>query len=84
MTSPFATNKTDRRRRVRLLRDLAEHLKHHGDDKVNNALADEARKGFRYHDEAYAIRWALDYVARHVNLETGELTVSLELVEETV
>ncbi len=83
MTSRFAVNKTDRRKRIRLLRELAKHLKDAGDDKANNALADEARKGFRYHDQAWAINWALGFVGQHMNLETGELTISLELAEET-
>ncbi len=82
MTEHLATNKTDRRKRIRLLRELRERLKATAELRANNAIAAEARKGFALEDEAYAIRWALGYVARHVNLETGELTIPLHEPEE--
>jgi hypothetical protein len=37
-----------------------------------------------WYRRASAIRWALGYVGRHVNLETGELTISLSEPEEAV
>ena len=73
MTEHLTTPNTDRRKNVRLLNGMAEHLKYCGDIKAHNALAVEARKGFKLYDEAYAIRWALGYVQQHINLETGEI-----------
>ncbi|KKN17817.1 hypothetical protein LCGC14_0961990 [marine sediment metagenome] len=35
-----------------------------------------------WYRRASAIRWALGYVGRHVNLETGELTIPLDEPEE--
>ncbi len=81
MTGRLATTLTDRRKQIRLLQDMRQRLKDRGDDKANSAIAAEARKGYRLHDEAFAIRWALHYVEQHVCLETGELTVSLEPLE---
>ncbi len=77
MTAP---TKTQRRKQIRLLRELRERLKRDGDMAVHSVGRQEI--GFKLQDQAYAIRWALGYVERHVNLETGELTVSLELAEE--
>ena len=73
MTGQLTTTKTDRRKNIRLLRELRQHLKDTAQLRANNAIAAEARKAFRLEDEAYAIRWALHYVARHINLETGEV-----------
>ncbi len=76
-----ATTKTDRRKQVRLLQDLRQRLKDSGDDKVHSMVAAVASRGFKLHDEAFAIGVALGYMARHMNLATGELTVSLEPLE---
>ena len=82
MTERLTMTKTDRRKNIRLLRELRQHLKNTAQIRAHSAVAAEARKSFRLEDEAYAIRWALDYVARHVNLETGELTIPLDEPEE--
>ena len=78
MTEPTATTKTDRRKTIRILRELEKRLQYSGDQKINDANAARARKGFRLYDEAYAIRVALGFMGRHVNMETGELTISLD------
>ncbi len=78
MTAP---TKTDRRKQIRHLRELRERLKRDGDDKVHSMIAAVVSKGFKLHDEAFVVGVALGYMARHVNLETGELTISLELLE---
>lgn len=83
MTERFATTKTDRRKWIRHLQELEKRLQNSGDTKASNAIAAEARKGFKFHDEASAIRKALKYVERHVNLKTGELTIPLYEIEET-
>ncbi len=82
MTARFAPTKTDRRKQIRLLRELRERLKRDGDMAVHGTGRREI--GFKMQDQAFAIGVALGYMARHVNLETGELTISLEPVEETV
>ena len=71
------TTKTDRLKRIRLLRELRVRLKDSGDMNVNG-LGYGVGIGFRLWDEAHAIRWALGFVEQHVNLETGKLTISLE------
>lgn len=82
MTERIATTKTDRRKNIRLLRELRQHLKDTAQIRAHNAVAAEARKSFKLEDEAYAIRWALGWIERHVNLETGELTIPLHEPEE--
>ncbi len=71
------TTKTDRLKKIRLLRELRVRLKDSGDMNVNG-LGYVVGIGFRLWDEAHAIRWALGFVEQHVNLETGKLTISLE------
>ena len=43
---------------------------------------EQAAQAELWHRRASAIRWALGYVERHVNLETGELTIPLDEPEE--
>ncbi len=76
MTAP---TKTDRRKQIRLLRKLRERLKRDGDMAVHGVGRQVI--GFKLQDEAFAVGVALGYMARHVNLETGELTISLETLE---
>lgn len=83
MTGPFATTKIDRRKHIRILQDRAAHCDHCATIKFNNNMASEAAKGFLDQKEAGAIRFALSFVERHVNLETGELTIPLDEPEET-
>ena len=78
MTEHLVTSKRDRRKNIRILQGRLANCDRSGDIKKNNNAAAEAAKSFEDYDEAYAIRWALHYVARHVNLKTGELTISLE------
>ena len=80
MNAPLACTKTDRRKNIRLLRELGERLKSSGDMAVHGVSRGGA--GFSLWDEAHAIRWALSYVERHVNLRTGELTIPLDEPEE--
>ncbi len=73
MTAP---TKTERRKQIRLLQELRLRLKHDGDMAVHGIGRQEI--GYKMQDQAFAIGVALEYMAQHVNLETGELTVSLE------
>ncbi len=79
MTAP---TKTERRKQIRLLQDLRQRLKDSGDMAVHSMVAAVASKGFKLQDEAFAVGVALGYMARHVNLDTGELTVALETLED--
>ncbi len=76
MTAP---TKTDRRKQIRTLKELRERLKRDGDMAVHGIGRQEI--GYKLQDEAFAVGVALGYMARHMNLETGELTVSLEPAE---
>ncbi len=76
MTAP---TKTDRRKQIRILEELRERLKRDGDMAVHGIGRQTI--GFKMQDQAFAIGVALGYMARHVSLETGELTVSLEPAE---
>ncbi len=76
MTAP---TKTDRRKQIRLLQELRARLKRDGDMAVHGIGRQEI--GFKMQDQAFAVGVALGYMARHMNLETGELTVSLEPAE---
>ena len=82
MTEPATTTKVDRRKTIRILRELNDRFQAEGDRKIHSPNLVVARKGYQAHDEAYAIRVALGFVGRHVNLETGELTISLSEPEE--
>ena len=81
MTNHLAMTPADRRRKIRRLQEKSVRLKHDGDRAVH-AHPQESGVGFTLWDEASDIRFALGYVARHVNLETGELTISLNEPEE--
>ncbi len=76
MTAP---TKTDRRKQIRILKELRERLKRDGDTAAHTAFRQKI--GYKLQDEAFAVGVALGYMARHMNLETGELTVSLEPAE---
>ena len=76
MTGHLAMTPADRRKKIRLLHGLRMRLKCSGD--MNAHSVNPTNMGYQLWDEAYAIRWALDYVARHVDLESGKLTISLE------
>ncbi len=76
MTARFATTKTDRLKQIRLLQELRARLKRDGDMAVHGIGRQEI--GFKLQNEAFAVGVALGYMARHMNLETGELTISLE------
>ena len=65
MTEHLTITNTDRRKKILLLQAEIENLKHKG-------RADGPASG-KYWDLAHAIRWALGYVQRHINLETGEI-----------
>ena len=79
MTGHLAMTPTDRRKKIRLLRELRTRLKADGDRAVHG-LGKE-NMGFKLWDEAHAIYWALGYVERHINLETGKLTIPLDAEE---
>ncbi len=76
MTAP---TKTDRRKQIRILKELRERLQRDGDMAVHGIGRQEI--GYKMQDQAFAVGVALGYMARHMNLETGELTVSLEPAE---
>ena len=79
MTGHLAMTPTDRRKKIRLLRELGARLKSNGDQAAH--AVSRGGMGFKLWDEAHAIRWALNYVERHVNLETGKLTIPLDAEE---
>ena len=76
MTDHLAMTPTDRRKKIRLLQELGVRLKASGD--MNAHGVGRGDMGFKLWDEAHAIRWALNCVARYCDLETGKLTISLE------
>ena len=85
MTSPrerFVTTKTDRLKKIKLLQAMGEDLKYRGNIRANCVGEQKRARGFKLWDEAHAIRWALGWIERHVNLETGELTISLDEPEQ--
>lgn len=71
MTEHLTITNTDRRKKILLLQAMGEYLKASGDPAVYGLTCGPA--GFKLWDEAHAIRWALSYVQRHINLETGEI-----------
>ena len=77
MPSPaghLAMTPRERRKKIRLLQAESERLKSKG-----RAYDPGSEAAW---DLAHAIRWALYYAARHVNLETGHLTIPLHEPEE--
>lgn len=85
MTGPrerFATTKTDRLKKIRRLKAMAGEKKDTGDRRVHGGVSYRQTEGYDLLDDAHAIRWALRWIERHVNLETGELTVALHEPEE--
>ncbi len=73
-------DKADRRRHVSTLRLMVVNF-----DSAAEGHEEEEQmvQAELWHRRASAIRWALGYVERHVNLETGDLTISLDELEET-
>ena len=82
MSEHLATTKTDRRKQIRILRERNARFQAEGDRKIHSQDPSISDQGYAAHDEAYAGRWALGFVARHVNLETGELTIPLSEPED--
>ena len=80
MTGHLAMTPTDRRKKIRLLRELRVRLKASGDMSARGVGRGDM--GFQLLDEAHAIRWALNCVARYCDLETGKLTILLDEPEE--
>ena len=76
MTDHLAMTPADRRKKIRLLQEMVAKKKRDGDKAIHDV--DRRGVGFALWDEAHAVRWALGYVERHVSLQTGELTISLE------
>ena len=75
MTGHLVTGKKDRRRHISTLRLMVVNFDAAAGGHEEEEELSQAELWWR---RASAIRWALGYVARHVNLETGELTISLE------
>ena len=78
MTDHLATHPADRRKHIATLREMIANFDaaaegHEEDEKLCQAELWWRRAG--------ATRWALYYVARHVNLETGKLTIPLDAEE---
>ena len=68
---------SDRRKKIRRLQKKSERLKHEGDKIVHDQCADPS-VGFAKWDEGRDIDFALGYVARHMDLQTGKLSIPLE------
>ena len=79
MTDHLAMTPTDRRKHIATLREMVANFdaaaEGHGEE-------NELCQAELWRCRAYAIRFALGYVERHVSLETGKLTISLEEPEE--
>lgn len=69
-------SRRERRLKIQRLHELVGRLDHSAAAQQNSSNPGAETLAGRLKDDAYAVRWALDYVARHVNLTTGELTVS--------
>ena len=76
-TDAAATTKRERRKWIRRLQNMEKRSQSTGDRQVDSTDRSVRDKGYAAHDDAYAVRKALGYVERHVNLSTGELTISL-------
>ena len=74
----MTVTKMDRLKDARLLKELAADLEDRGEIKCNHHLTVEIAVGFDLLDKASAVHRALAYMARHVDLETGELTAPLD------
>ncbi len=68
---------SDRRKKIRRLTEMGERLKRDGDKIVHDTNA-SASVGFALWDDARAIDFALGYIARHMDLQTGKLSIPLE------
>ncbi len=76
MTGHLAMTPTDRRKKIRRLTKMMTKKKSDGDKAVHGL--NQTSTGLEMWDDAHAIRWALNCVARYCDLETGKLTISLE------
>ena len=76
MTGHLAMTPADRRKKIRRLQKMMAKLKFDGDRAVHDLCKESM--GFELWDDAHAIRFALGYVERHVNLQTGKLTIPLD------
>ncbi len=81
MSGHLVTGKRDRRRHISTLRGMVTNFTAAS---AGHEEEEQTAQAELWWQRAIAIRWALGFVAQHVNLETGELTISLELAEETV
>ena len=81
MTDHLAMTPTDRRKKIRRLQEMMARKQSDGNRAVHDHCKDSS-VGFALWDDSNAICWALGYVERHVNLLTGELTISLDEPEE--
>lgn len=79
MTEHLAVTKAERRRHLITSRCMVDnfHSKAEGYEEEEHWTEAEL-----WHCRASTIHWLLGYVERHVNLETGELTISLSEPEE--
>lgn len=75
MTGRLVTGKRDRCRHIATLCEMVTNFDAAAGGHEEEGELSQAELWWR---RASAIRYALGYVARHVNLETGELTISLE------
>ena len=71
----LVTSKTDRHRHVSTLRLMVVNFDTAAEGHEEEEQTAQAELWYR---RASAIRWALGFVGRCVNLETGELTISLD------
>jgi hypothetical protein len=78
MTAHLATHPADRRKYIATLREMVANFAGTAEGHEDDEKLCQAQLWWR---RACAIRWALNYVARHVD-ETGHLTISLDEPEE--
>ena len=75
MTGRLVTGKRDRRQHIATAREMVANFDAAAGGHEEEKELSQAELWWR---RASTIRWLLGYAGRHVNLETGELTISLE------
>ncbi len=78
MTSHLAMTPSDRRKHIATLHEMIANFAAGAE---GHEEVEELRQATLWWRRECAIRFALGYVARHVNLETGHLTIPLDAEE---
>ena len=79
MTDHLATTPADRRKYIATLREMVANFAAGAEGHEEDEKLCQAELWWR---RECATRFALGYVARHIDLETGKLTISLHEPEE--